>query len=543
MRLALLVASTLFLLSGSAFAVSSPNIPLDSPIYLYLDKLAGFGLVTRDIKGVRPYSRSEAARLVEEAETRLASGGRLPLASDLVDQLKRLLAREMELRKDGKKAPGFDVVPLAGARLRYVYLDGYPRDYFRAVNDYPGNEGVFGIGHGLRPENRNPNPVYQRGGEGTPLLENNNGVAYRKGHSLDLKATGEAHVYSVASLVVEPELLWSEREGEGELRLNRGYAKLGGGGLELEVGRDENWLGLGYRGSLTLSNNARNFDLVKISSPEPVKSRYLWDLKYALIVSQFDRTVTNGKERKPYFLAGKLSMKPTVNSEFGINLGRQAGGPGVDNSFGSTARGLIGGTSNDNSNSLAGVELRFRFPRLANVEIFGEYSGEDSASFWPFVESYLAGFYIPQFTRSGRDDLRFEYFKGNRILYVNGAFPGGYVYRDMPVGHAQGGATNEYFLRYSHWFSARNRLALESFYTTRGESGRLPVDAGGRYDVDGEMQAVERKLALRGFWSLPVGDDWSALVMYGWEKIRNVDLRAGDDRTNQLARVELTYKY
>ena len=69
---ALLVAA---LPSGSAFALSSANIPLDSPIYSYLDKLSGFGLVTSDIKGIRPYSKSEAVRLLRQAEERLAPGG------------------------------------------------------------------------------------------------------------------------------------------------------------------------------------------------------------------------------------------------------------------------------------------------------------------------------------------------------------------------------------------------------------------------------------------------------------------------------------
>ena len=66
----------------------------------------------------------------------------------------------------------------------------------------------------------------------------------------------------------------------------------------------------------------------------------------------------------------------------GLNLGRQVGGPGVDNSFGSLLRGFIGGTNSDNSNSVAGLELRFRIPWLANTEVYGEFSGEDAAAFW-----------------------------------------------------------------------------------------------------------------------------------------------------------------
>jgi len=530
------------LCASSAFALSSPNIPLDSPIYLYLEKLSGFGLVTSDIRGIRPFSRSEAARLLEEAEAQLASGSYPPLAAEMAARVRELLPREAALYGYLAKAPRFNFTPIVTTKIRYVYLDGKPRSYFRDVND-PGDDGVFGIGGGLRPANPYPAATLQRGYEGTPLFENNNGVIYGSGHNLDLRVSGEAHIGSTASLLVEPMLLWSEQTENARLRLNRGYLKLGGEGLELEVGRDENWLGLGYRGAITLTNNARNFDIVKLSSPEPIKSKYLWDLKYALIFSQFEKTVTDGQERQPYFVGAKLSMKPTVNSEFGINLGRQVSGPGVKNSFGDTLRGLLGGTSADNSNSVAGLELRFRFPWLRNSELYGEYSGEDAAAFWPIVESYVAGFYIPRLTEGGQDDLRFEYFRGNQILYTHSAFVQGYLRDGLPIGHSQGGATQEFFLRYSHWFFTRHNLALECYRTTRGDYGRLPVDATGRYNADGVMQAVERKLAARAFWSFPVSQDWNGLLMYGVEKIDNLELRQGESGTNQLVRAELTYKY
>jgi hypothetical protein len=528
--------------SGSAFALSSPNIPLDSPVYLYLEKLSGFGLVKGDIKGIRPYSRSEAVRLLREAEVLLAKGDYPGLAGEIAERLRELLPRETALYADPAKAPRFDYNPLASSRLRYVYLDGAPRSYFRAVND-PGNEGVFGIGSGLRPANPYPSPVQQRGGEGTPLFENNDGVIYRSGSNLDLRLSGEAHLGAKASLLVEPMLLWSESGDEALLRLNKGYLKLGGEELELEVGRDENWLGPGYRGALTLSNNARNFDLIKISSPEPVATRYLWDFKYTLIVSQFEKTVTDGLERQPLFVAAKLSLKPTTNSELGFNLGRQVGGRNVDNTFGDTVRGLLGGQNSDNSNSLAGIELRFRLPWLGNSELYGEYSGEDVAGFWPIVESYLAGLYIPRLTDSGRDDLRFEYFYGNQILYANATFPEGYLYHDLPIGDSQGGAAQEFFLRYSHWFSVRNNLALECYRTSRGDVRRMTVDSSGRFDPNGGMQAIERKVALRAFWTLPVHGDWNALLSYGQEWIHNLELRQGESRTNQLLRAELSYRY
>lgn len=531
--------------TSTASALSSPNIPLDSPAYSYLEKLAGFNLIHSDVTGIKPFSRAEAARLLLEAEQNLDAGkgtGDPAFMRSLLDELRRKIPREAALYSEPDTAPMLDVNPISSARLRYVYLDGSPRSYERPVHD-PGDDGVFGIGSGLRPANPYPSPVSQHGTEGTPLMENNEGIVYRDGHNGEFRFSTEASVGSVASALVEPQLSYSKEGNEADLKLIKGYLKIGGRGLELEVGRDANWLGFGNRGTVTLTNNAENFDLVKLSSPEPIPLKYLGAVKYVFIGSRFDATVTNGVERRPWFLGAKLSAKPADVFEIGINMGKQFGGPGVNNSLGDYIRGILGGTSADNTNNVAGVEMRVRLPFLRNTELYGEFSGEDSASFWPIVESYVAGFYAPRLTSGGRDDLRFEFFKGNNILYTNSTFPEGYLYKGMPIGHSQGGAVIEFYLRYSHWFSVRNNLALEFIRTDRGHEGRVTVDADGRFDPTGVMQAIEKKHAGRVSWTLPLYGDVDMNLLYGIEKIKNVDLVAGDDRTNQLFKMELRYRY
>ena len=207
------------------------------------------------------------------------------------------------------------------------------------------------------------------------------------------------------------------------------------------------------------------------------------------------------------------------------------GGPGVNNSLHDWVNGLVGGTSADNSKANAGIEARYRIPWLRNTELYGEFSGCDAAAFWPIVESYVAGFFIPRLTTEGRDDFRFEFFQGNQILYTSGTFPEGFLYKGLPLGDSQGGATQDFFTRYSHWFSPRNNLALEFFYTNRGMVSRVPG------------QAIERVYAGRTFWTLPVHGDVDAQVEYGIEKIRNLNLVDGADRTNQLFKLELRYRY
>lgn len=531
--LTLLLLLLILSVPAPCHALSSANIPLDSPIYSYLDKLAGFGLIAGDIKGIKPFSKAEAARLLLEAGQNLTvvKSAQSDFAAELIGRIRVLIPREAALREFPEKKPlPYDFNPASSLRLRYLWLDGAPRDYRRDVHD-PGNDGVFGFGSGLRPINPYPSPAHQRGDEGTPLLENNNGVIYGGGISGELRWGSEWYLDDRAVGLLEPSVLTA---GDNtQIRLKRGYLKLGGKSLELEAGKDENWLGPGYRGNITLTNNAENFTQVKISSPEPFEVKYIGAMKYAIIASRFEKTSVAGAERQPWFYAVKLSAKPTGNLEVGFNLGRQVGGPGVNNSLGDSLRGLIGGTRADNSNGLAGFEARYRIPWLRNTELYGEFSGEDTALFWPIVESYVAGLYIPRLTDDGLNDFRFEFFQGNQILYTHSTFPGGYIYKDMPVGHSQGGATQDFFFRYSHWFSVRSNLALEYIYTNRGMAGRIAE----------LKQAVERKYAGRISWILPLYGDLDAQLGYGIEKVTNLNLVAGSERTNQLMKLELIYRY
>jgi len=532
---------TLFSLGpvASVLAITSNNIPLDSPVYGYFEKLSGFGLLKSDVRGLKPWSKAEAARLLLEAEAAYkASNGTIsPFAAEFMARIRELIPEEIALRENSElKRPSFDFSPLSSFRLRTVYLDGVPRDYDRVSWD-PAHQSAFGIfGGDLRPDFGDGGPVRTSGTEGTPLLENNNGRIHRRGVSSELRWGVEGNVTDHVTALLEPSFFLSQ--DSADITLNRGYFKLGGGGLELEVGRDENWFGQGYRGTTTLTSNAKNFDLIKLSSPEPLDVAWLkkWcgEVKYSLFVSRFDETDKGTPDhRQPWLIGAKLAVKPLDWFEIGANFVRQLGGPGMSGDP-STTEMIFGGGENDHANTIAGIDLRFTIESLRNTQFHWEFSGEDNAGgVWPFVESYVTGFYVPCLTESCRDDFRFEYFYGSVMLYGDWQFPRGYVYKNMTPGHSQGTNGQEFFGRYSHWFSVRNNLAGEYFYTERGRQDRVP----------NSNQVMESKHAGRLLWSFPLYGEVDAQAAYGIERIDNLNLVDGDNRTNQLLSVELKYKY
>jgi hypothetical protein len=532
-RAFLLLASLAVLLAlpATAWPFASNNIPLDSPMYGYLDKLAGFGLVRSDVVALRPYSKAEGARLVLEARENLPQLDPQAqiLAEGMLGELEEYLEREIRIKKGATPEP-FGIGRPA-MKLRYVFLDGVARDYTRNVYD-PGNQSAFGfIGGNLRPQP--PAIVRKSGTEGTPLMEYNEGVNYHRGSNLDARVSFEGYLKGYASLLVEPELLLVPSASGASLR--KGYLKLGGGGLELEVGRDSNWFGPGRRGALTLTNNAKNFDLVKLSSPEPLDfawlKRNVGDLKYAVIFSRFEESGSGATLRQPYFIGIKLALRANQYFEIGGNFVRQEGGPNLGEKDTNLQDWIFGGGTTNKSNSIAGIDLHFRIPKLRNTELYFEYAGEDSASFWPFIESYVGGLYLPRLTASGRDDLRIEYFWGHQLLYSDFKFPQGYTNRGMTPGHVNGGGSQEVFARYSHWFEAQRNLALEYIYTDRGRTGRV------------EGQVLEEKHAGRLHYSLPLRREIDLAAMYGWEHIENLNLERGVRRNNQLLKIDLNYRY
>jgi len=98
-----IIAASLMLLAtlvsaGPVFALASAGIPLNSPIYSYLDKLAGLGLISSGERWSRPCSKAEAARLALEAATNIArqDSAAPAYAMELVTRIRQILARDDE---------------------------------------------------------------------------------------------------------------------------------------------------------------------------------------------------------------------------------------------------------------------------------------------------------------------------------------------------------------------------------------------------------------------------------------------------------------
>jgi len=103
------------------------KIPLSSPLYGYLDKLIGMGLVAKEAKESRPYSDAEAARLVREAEKNIALNEKSSPAAamELVVRMRELLPREgAKSGLAGKAPPAANGLAVWEVDLYEMFLSG-----------------------------------------------------------------------------------------------------------------------------------------------------------------------------------------------------------------------------------------------------------------------------------------------------------------------------------------------------------------------------------------------------------------------------------
>lgn len=299
----LIVLFSMVLWSTISFA--SVNIPLDSPFYRNIDTLIACGLIKSDLSSTKPFTRAEAGRLLAEAVYYSAMVDIPAACSELLDRMAQDYEEEMSEATIRGGAPSTFVKPLDEFSITYSFLDG-------------------------------PFSIF-----------NNEGIDYFDGSNALVQFQSRARLWRVFSFYIQPVAVYNENlEGiEGndktEYRLHKGYVKFTLDNFEIEWGKDSLWWGPGYHGSLLMSNNARPFDMIKISNPRatllPSFFRYLGPFKYNLFFSELDKEAASEHPPDSKLLGIRFDFKPHPMLELGTSYlihcnGERAGIGGLTNS-------------------------------------------------------------------------------------------------------------------------------------------------------------------------------------------------------------------
>jgi capsule assembly protein Wzi len=525
-----------------ARSFSSPNVPVEDPIYRDLDKLIAFGLVKDAIYGQRPWSRKEIARLIGEAMKK-RKDEREPVpgfaVDEILDRLQQRFHDELvDLGTVEGESKGLRVSPLEEARFNETILDSP----FRRV---PVSNGLGQIDALIN-----------------PLVAYQNGRHFVDGNTLSLETLHEARLSRFFSLNFNPRLeglVPNTGSNEANFIVNTLYGKFTIHNFEIEAGRDEFVWGHGEHGGVLASTNTRGLDMIKISNDSPFF--FPWIFRY-IGPSKFTFFVANlGPEYvfKDAFVYGlAASIKPVSFLELGFEHQVTTGGDGAPpigpldliSEFFLVRRS---GSHENNGPNLAdhrfGLNLRATFPFLRNTVFYAEGIFEDfgRASFWPqFTEqmAFQSGIYIPLLTSGGADDLRIQYEHIPAAYGRHSQWISGLALNRRLRGSETGPDGQNFMVEWRHGFSGNKALRISFDYDNRDSdiyTTTLSSSGGPDRVVKAVDNVTEHRIRLTAGFSWPLRRDVRLDLEAGYERAHNAAFVRHADDDNFLGSLSLTY--
>jgi membrane-associated phospholipid phosphatase len=530
--------SQLFRRDGNASPANqgSPYVPLDSWVYPALDRLMALGVTDSGFAGMRPWTRSECARLLNEAEEKLGEGASDETeAAKLVQSLQREFNSEFETTGSGDNT-AFRVESIY-SRVENIsgmpLTDGYNLAQTE-IND-------FGRPHGQGWNSVTGFSTYATSGRWVGYVR---GELQTAPSIPALPLSARQFVAAADGIPILPPSTASP--SAQQFQLLDAYAGLTFSNWEVSFGRQSLDWGPGEGGAIILSNNAAPINMFRINRVSPLLLpsflKFLGPIRMEFFVGQLaghhfvdtPSGITGSWSQplslQPFTEGEKISFKPSRDLEVGLSYTTIFGGTGVPATLGNFVNSLFdtGGDLPDGSSKssrFTGLDFSYRIPKLRKwLTLYGDGFSHDQIIFfidpkarplplgYPERAVWRAGIYVPHFPKLSKLDFRAEggytdnpirggtiatglnatgfYYTANR--YLNGDTSNGNVLGSW-MGRAGQGAqawTN-------YWFSPRNRL---QFFFRHQKVSQEFVPGGGSLTDAG----VRMDYSLRSDLSLSV---------------------------------------
>jgi hypothetical protein len=410
---------------GSAF------VPLDSWVYPALERLAALGYIDSQFVGLRPWTRRECLRQIDEAELNAQD---LPADSDINQTLRRL---HEEFNNEGRRYQSFTIDSLY---TRYMNISGSPlRDSYHFGDTIWNNFG--------RPFDRGGN-LYTGASvsavAGRFFWYASGEYQHAPGRAA-FSAAQQAEINFLDNNIGPP----PNPQGPGPAPIattDRFYPLDLYGGVQLgeyavTFGKQSLWLGPGQSGPLMVSDNIDPMYMFRISRTAPLVLpgflHYLGEIRGEFILSKL-----SGHQfpARPFFNLQKISFHPTKNLEIGFTRASLWGGVGHPFTFHALERNFLalGDTPagpfnqrDDIGDRKSGFDFAYRLPGLRKwLTLYADsYSDDDPSPIAnPRRAAISPGFYLSHFPRLQKLDLRAEVVstqsltaadRGGQFLYWN----------------------------------------------------------------------------------------------------------------------------
>ena len=454
--------------------MGSPYVPLDSWIYPAIERLIAMGYIKTAYLGIRPWTRMECARMLEEAERGIGDedeqGGQAP---SIYRELSKELSEETA-RLNGSANVG---ASLDSIYTRVTNISGPPlRDGYHfgqtVVNDFgrPIGEGTSFIGGLSAHANAGPFAFYFRG-------------EYQQSPGVTPFTSSQLQAMASADFLAGSASQFSVNTGSfSRFRLLDGAVSLNLKNIQFSFGKQTAWLGPSETGPFLFSDNAAPITMFKMDTTNPFEFPLLSKLFGPARVEFFMGRLSGHQwinspptlygpypTDQPFIHGNKISFKPTPNLEFGAGFTAVFAGAGVPFTFREFFRTYYAHTrlANNPGKRFSAFDFTYRIPRLRDWLTFyldslvvDEYSPITSSR-----ASVSPGVYMPQVPKMPklqlraegiREPLTREFLPG--FVYIDGRYMSGYTNDGYLLGNwigragwgGQGWAT--------YYFSARNSL-------------------------------------------------------------------------------------
>lgn len=531
--------------------MGSPYVPLESWIYPALERLAALGYVRTAILGIRPWTRTECARLVGEASESQPAGDVPVEVQELYAALEREFAAELNVTEGDQnlhaqmesvyvRALGVSGKPLTdNDHFGQTLLNDYGRPYQEGFNSVAGSSGWTTAG---------PFVIYARG-------------EYQFAPSAPSLPAAALDFISKAD-VLPPNPPAMPVAAISRFQLLDAYVGMNLANWQLSFGRQSLWWGPGEEGAMLFTNNAeplnKMFRINRVSPFHlPSLLSLLGDIRMEFFIGQvagqrfIDNSTLEGvlnsgligqygksQAEQPFVSGGKVSFKFTPNFEFSVSKTTLYGGPQNPLTPKTLLQSAFAVHVNGSSlgDGRSGLDFTYRIPKLRDgLSFYGDAFQEDEISPLdrPYKTAFQSGIYLARLPGIPRMDLRIEggttspinFASCNGCYYSNSQYVNGYTNHGMLLGTWLGRAAQGEAVESTYWLSATRRIGIELRHR---QVDRQFLPQGG----------TQNDVALNSDFLLPSGFRLTGRLQYeSWQ----IPLLATGAQSNVAASLQFSY--
>jgi hypothetical protein len=451
---------------GRSAAGGSRYVELDSWIYPAIERLAALGYIHSAFLGMRPWTRLECARLVEEAGEQIEAEGPasreanrlyVTLAEEFQESLETVAgggARPIRLESVYGSVTGIGGPPLNDSyHLGQTIINNYGRPYQRGFNGFSGFSGYAAAGRFT---------IYVRG-------------EYQQAPSAAAYPLSVRQV--IAALDGNPVQSATPVQTTSRFKLLDTYVGANAAGWDLAFGKQSLWWGPGKGGAFLFSNNAEPIYMFRASRIAPFTLPWILRRLGPMKVDAFVGKLSGHEfPPRPLIHGEKISFKPTENLELGFSRTVVFGGVGRPITFRRLWWSYVSATSSaketpatDPGKRTGGFDFSYKVPFVRNwLTVYTDSLADDDPS--PLANPPRAGIYpgiyMPRLPKLPNLDFRAEAVytntprssNGGHYIYFDHFYTDLYTNKKNLMGHWIGREGMGFQAWSTYWFSRRNSV-------------------------------------------------------------------------------------